>query len=82
VSVVETEALAAQLEAYPDYRVVRGLRIARVEEVLTGAQVSQAVVLDIETTGMDSDKGEVIELGLVRIEYDRETGAVGGVLAV
>lgn len=79
---VDTEALVAQLEAHPDYRVLRRLDLAHVGAALTCAQVSQAVVLDTETTGMDSDQDKVIELALVKFEYDRGSGAVGRVLAV
>jgi DNA polymerase III subunit epsilon len=78
----DIEALLGRLEAHPDYRVVRRLDLTYGGEALTGAQVSQAVVLDTETTGMDSDNDKVIELGLVKFEYDRNTGAVGRVLGV
>ena len=78
----EAEALALRLEAHPDYRVLRRLDLTHLGEALAGGRIAQAVVLDTETTGMDAEKDKVIELGLVKFEYDRESGAVGRVLAV
>jgi len=78
----DIEALLGRLEAHPDYRVLRRLDLTYPGEALSGAQVSHAVVLDTETTGMDLDRDRVIELGLVKFEYDRDSGAVGRVLGV
>ena len=78
----DAEKLAAELEAHPDYRVLRRLDVTQVGEALSGPQVAQAVVLDTETTGMDAARDQVIELALVKFEYDRATGAVGRVLDV
>jgi len=78
----DAEALASELEAHPDYRVVRRLKVTREWPALKGADVSQAVVLDVETTGMDAARDKVIELALVKVEYARETGDVGQVLEV
>lgn len=82
VTGTEAEEVANALEQHPDYRVLRRLDVAREWPALKGANVSHAVVLDTETTGMDSDKDKVIELALVKFEYDRDSGAVGRVLGV
>ena len=78
----DAEALALRLEAHPDYRVLRRLDAAEVGDPLPGGAVSQAVVIDTETTGTDLAEDRVIELALVKFEYDRESGAVGRVLEV
>jgi DNA polymerase III epsilon subunit-like protein len=51
--------------------------LARAWPALGGRDVSQAVVLDTETTGMDQTKDRAIELALLKFEYSRETGEVG-----
>jgi DNA polymerase-3 subunit epsilon len=76
------EALAARLEGHPDFRVLRRLDVAREWPALQGEEVSQAVVLDTETTGMDATSDKVIELALVKFEYSRSSGEVGRVLDV
>ena len=78
----DAERLAAELAAHPDFRVLRRLDVTREWPALTGAGVSQAVVLDTETTGMDSTKDKVIELALVKFEYSRASGEIGRVLGV
>ncbi len=62
------EALARQLEASPDYRVLRAVTPpARLADVPDGARVG--VYLDLETTGLDQAGDALIELGLVRFAY-------------
>ena len=41
-----------------------------------GAQTRRAVLVDTETTGLDQDKDEVIELALLPFEYDFESGRI------
>ena len=66
----------ALLSVHPDFRVLRKLD----SQSLFGARrkdvgnVGKACILDTETTGKDSAKDRVIELGFVTFEYDRETG--------
>lgn len=74
------EALAAEVGRHPDFRVLRRLDTSIDYPALSGADVSRAVILDTETTGMEFGTDKVIELGLVVFEYRRESGAVGRVL--
>lgn len=74
------EALARQVEAHPDFRVVRRFDPARAGAPLTGSAVRRGVVVDTETTGTDLEADQVIELALVAFEYDEASGAIGRVL--
>lgn len=78
-SETEREALAARLEASDDYRVLRRLRRApRLERADLPDDAREAVVLDLETTGLDPDVDVPIEVGLVRFAYD-PSGRILGV---
>jgi DNA polymerase III subunit epsilon len=74
------ESIAAELEAHPDYRVLRRLDVARKGSALAGPTVRHAVVVDTETTGTDPAVDKVIELAVVAFEYCYATGTVGRVL--
>lgn len=76
----ESETMAAQLAAHPDYRVLRRLDTAQGWPALSGPTVKRAAVVDTETTGTDPASDRVIELAVVVFEYCRATGAVGRVL--
>lgn len=82
MSGVDNERLAAQLEAHPDYRVVRRLDALREGPALVGSTVRHAAIVDTETTGTDHAVDKVIELAVVVFEYCAATGAVGLVLGV
>ena len=61
--------LAATLERSPDYRVLRRL-IPRTEYAPNNGQPTKTgILLDVETTGLDTAKHEVIELGMVKFAY-------------
>jgi DNA polymerase-3 subunit epsilon len=77
---VDVEKLAAEVGRHPDYRVLRRLDTSVRHPPLTGDDVSRAVILDTETTGMEYGTDKMIELGLVVFEYGRESGVVGRVL--
>jgi DNA polymerase-3 subunit epsilon len=74
-TVKDAETMAAELEAHPNYRVSRRLDLTHLGEALAGGRIAHAVVLDTETTGMEPERDRMIELGLVKFEYDRESGA-------
>jgi DNA polymerase-3 subunit epsilon len=70
------EALARQLEASPDYRVLRRF-VPRRRYAETGSGSRRtAVALDVETTGMDARADAIIQLAVVAFDYDAERGAV------
>ncbi len=71
----EPEALAAALERHDDYRVLR--RLVPVERFVPSSpshQLRHALVVDVETTGIDKPSDVIIELGLLRFTYDAITG--------
>lgn len=69
----DLETLAAQLERSGDYRVLRRLRPREAYgEPQPGDRLLTGIVLDTETTGTDTTRDEVIELGMIRFGY---TGA-------
>ena len=78
------EAWAQQLEAHPDYRVLRRL----VPRLLfdapaagdTPAGVARVLILDTETTGLSHASDKIMELAMLRVDVDRATGqAIGPV---
>jgi DNA polymerase-3 subunit epsilon len=78
--VKDVEHLAAQVEAHPDFRVLRRLDVARDWPTLAGPTVRRAAIVDTETTGTDASVDKVIELAVVVFEYCHATGAIGRVL--
>jgi DNA polymerase-3 subunit epsilon len=71
-SIDDLEAAARALEASPDYRVLRRLKPASRFHDDDGSEKLTAVFLDIETTGLDPDRDEIIELGMVPFEFSRD----------
>ena len=68
----DTISLAAMADALSlspdDYRVLRRL-VARPPSVRpVGLDKKTAVLFDTETTGLDTQKNEIIELGMVKFE--------------
>ncbi|WFU34289.1 3'-5' exonuclease [Bradyrhizobium brasilense] len=62
-------AMAEELAKSADYRVLRRL-LPRTTFVSSGNQNTKtAVLLDVETTGLDQRNDEVIELGMVKFDY-------------
>ena len=78
----DPEAVARELELHPDYRVLRRL-VPSIEfsHVPTGP-LARVVILDTETTGLDSSRDRVIELALVCIQVDTHTGQATGLVDV
>lgn len=80
------EALACQLDAHPDYRVLRRLvptfDFGPAPEETEPADLRHLLVLDTETTGLDPDKDKVIELALLRVTVDVRSGRPVGAVEV
>lgn len=65
------------LSASADYRVLRRVPAVRHWKLPHAAgETRRAVLVDTETTGLDSDVDEVIELALLPFEYERNTGRI------
>lgn len=75
-------AMAQVLERHPDYRVLRRLVPTLHFEGEPTGQVRHLLVLDTETTGLDSSKDKVIELALLRVAVDSATGLPVGEVQV
>src|SRR3546814_6896313 len=63
------EALAAQLNASGNYRVLRRLLPRTVVTAADGTPTRTGLFIDVETTGLDPQKDEVIELAMVPFTY-------------
>jgi len=70
------EQLAAALEATGRYRVLRRLVPSPLVDA-PPAGTRRAVLLDVETTGLDSGKDEIIELAMVPFYYSANDELVG-----
>lgn len=76
------DALAAQLAAHDDFRVLRRLRPQdRFVPPSPDHQLRHALVVDVETTGIDKASDVIIELGVVRFTYDAVSGQPVEVIA-
>lgn len=77
--------LAAQLDASPDYRVLRRFEPPRAYATPSPGDgaLKTAAAIDVETTGMDRRTDAIIQLSIVPFTYAPDSGkifAVGGVL--
>jgi DNA polymerase-3 subunit epsilon len=73
---VEPHELIAALEASGDYKVLRRLRQAE-HMSRAPAGTRRAVLADVETTGLDCDRDEIIELAMVPFFYTPKGEIVG-----
>src|SRR3546814_19763462 len=62
------EALAAQLHASGNYRVLRRLLPRTVVTAADGTPTRTGLFIDVETTGLDQPKDEVIEMAMVQFK--------------
>ncbi len=70
----ELENLAAKLAANLEYRVLRRIK-SRIDLAPDpGTPLLKGIVVDTETTDLDSGQGKIIEIGIVAFEYDPITG--------
>ena len=78
---MDADAMARALEAHPDYKVLRRLQPCLQWPGVAQGAVKTILVLDTETTGLDSTKEKIIELAMLRVDVDTATGLpVGPVL--
>lgn len=71
----DPEAVAAALEATPDFRVLRRLRHRETYSDAPAAREVTAAFVDCETEGLGLDD-KIVEIGILRFVYDAETGNV------
>jgi len=66
---METEKIIAELESTGDYKVIKKLHPQKFYNEDDGSNKRIAIFLDVETTGLDVDEAEIIELGMIAFEY-------------
>ena len=71
---MDLEQLATTLSADPDYKVLRRLKPRKELAPAPNRPLAKGVVIDTETTGLDPDTCNIIEIGLVAFEYDPVKG--------
>lgn len=74
--IAKYEAMAAQLEATGDYRILRRLAPRSIITLPDGTETKLGIVLDLETTGLDPATGEIIEIGMVPFTYSPLDGRI------
>ncbi|MEZ4413278.1 MAG: 3'-5' exonuclease [Gemmatimonadales bacterium] len=70
------ESLAAQLDASPDYRVLRRFVPPSRYHEGDGSATAMGVVVDVETTGLDTARDKIIEFCGVPFEFEKESGRI------
>ena len=64
--------MAAALEATGDYRVLRKIQQRNIITPPDGTPTKNGLFVDVETTGLDPDRHEIIELAMVPFTYSKD----------
>lgn len=75
----DLEKLAAILELSEDYRVLRRLKPRHRSEASAGSEIRLGLFVDVETTGLDPKRDEILELAMLPFRYSLD-GAIVDVL--
>lgn len=80
---IDFEMMAEILAQSPDYRVLRKLNPRNEFAVSEGQATRTGILLDVETTGLNTMKDEVIELAMVKFTYlpDDRIAAITGIFS-
>ncbi len=74
--------MAQALAQHPDFRVLRRLRPVADYGGLHGQPTQRVIVVDTETTGLDSRSESIIELAMLSVQVDTATGLPVGPVTV
>jgi DNA polymerase-3 subunit epsilon len=80
--VTDPEAMAQVLAQHPDFRVLRRLQPVADYGGLQGQATQRVIVLDTETTGLDSRTESIIELAMLSVLVDTATGLPVGPVTI
>jgi DNA polymerase-3 subunit epsilon len=78
----DPEAMAQALAQHPDFRVLRRLVPHSDYGPVIGQTTQRVIVLDTETTGLDSKSEKVIELAMLSVLVDAATGLPVGPVTI
>jgi len=78
----DAEAMAQTLAQHPDFRVLRRLQPVADYGGLQGQATQRVIVLDTETTGLDSRQEAIIELAMLSVLVDTVSGLPVGPVTV
>ncbi len=77
---MNTHDMILQLEQSGKYKVLERLDAPQAYHQGSPQTPRIGIVLDTETTGLDTNKDKIIELGFIAFEYDASTGAIYRIL--